>query len=131
MYYLNDNEKRDSMNETQLEILRKASDSEPVSVTIRRAPNIVQQQYKRENNYNQSTISHNILLAATIIQFLIIISACTAFAFSGYRICDSTVVKATLKGRYNFWNINLSFNVNSMKISLQLYEYQNEKTISC
>ena len=100
MYYLNDNEKRDSMNETQLEILRKVSDSEPVSVTLRHAPSVVQQQYRGENNHNKSTICHNILLAATIIQFSIIISACTAFAFSGFHICDSTVVKATLKGNY-------------------------------
>ena len=106
MYYLNDDEKRDSMNETQLEILRKASETEPVSVTMRRAPSVVQQQYRKKKNHNKSTIFHNILLAATIIQFFIIISACTAFALSGYHICDSTVVKATLKGKYKLYEKN-------------------------
>ena len=108
MYYLNDDQKRDSMNETQLEILRKASETEPVSVTMRRAPSVVQQQYRRDKNHNKSTIFHNILLAATIIQFFIIISACTAFALSGYHICDSTVIKATLKGNYMFYKTNNS-----------------------
>ena len=105
MYYLNDDERRDSMNETRLEILRKVSDSELNSVTIRRAPHVVQQQYRGKNSHNKSTICHNILLAATIIQFAIIISSCIAFAFSGYRVCDSNYIKATLKGNDNFGKI--------------------------
>ena len=86
MYYLNDDERRHSMNETRLEILRKVSDSEPDSVKIRRAPHVVQQQYRGKNSKSKSTTCHNILLAATIIQFAIIVSACMAFAFSGTKM---------------------------------------------
>ena len=100
MYYLNDDEKRDSMNENQLDILRKSvPTSEFVSVSMKRAPSVTQQQQNKEKR-NKSTICHNILLAATIIQFFIIISACTAFAFFEYGICDTRSIKSTLKGKY-------------------------------
>ena len=95
MYYLSENEKRDSMNSCQLDILRNAvSESDFVSVSMKRAPSVIQQQQR-----NKSTTCHNILLAATIIQFFIIISACTAFAFSQYGICNTRSVKSTLKGK--------------------------------
>lgn len=99
MYYLNENEKRDSMNSCQLDILRNAvSESDFVSVSMKRAPSVIQQQQNKEKR-NKSTTCHNILLAATIIQFFIIISACTAFAFSQYGICNTRSVKSTLKGK--------------------------------
>ena len=100
MYYLNDDEKRDSMNENQLDILRKSvPKNEFVSVSMKHAPSVIQQQQNKVKR-SKSTTCHNILLAATIIQFFIIISACTAFAFFGYGICDTRSIKSTLKGKY-------------------------------
>ena len=97
MYYLNDDEKRDSMNANQLDMLRRAM-PESESVTIKRATSVVQEQKLKEKR-NKSTTYQNILLATTLIQFFIIISACTAFAFFGYSICDTKSIRSTLRGK--------------------------------
>ena len=94
MYYLNDEERRDSMNATQLDILRKKDFK---SRSAKRSSSVAQEQ--RKDKLNQSKACQNILLAATIIQFFVIISACTAFAFFGHSICNTASVKSTLKGK--------------------------------
>ena len=63
-------------------------------------PTPLAQKYWITNGACHGMYSYCLSSAKTIIQFSIIISACTAFAFSGFHICDSTVVKATLKGNY-------------------------------
>ena len=107
MYYLNDEEKRDSMNADQLDFLRK-TDSE--SRSIKRSSSVPQQ--PKIDKPNQSKACQNILLAATVLQFFVIISACTAFAFFGYSICDTTTVKSTLKGK-----VKIQFAINILTVT--------------
>ena len=100
MYYINDDERRDSMNANQLEVLRRSISAETESKTIKRASSVAKEPENRDKRSgNNSAKCHNILLAATIIQFSIIISACTAFAFLGYGIYDTAAIKSTLKGK--------------------------------
>ena len=86
-------EKRESMNADQLDFLRKPS----VPLSIKRS--ISNPQECQEKPLHSKTCQ-NILLAATIIQFLIIISGSVAFAFFGYNVCQGNTFESRLKGKH-------------------------------